>query len=48
MFNQQVGPVCLPFQHAPDTFAGNYVDLLGMIDQLLTERTVLHGIYAFL
>ncbi|XP_034950561.1 uncharacterized protein [Chelonus insularis] len=28
-FNQQVGPACLPFQHAPDTFAGDYVELLG-------------------
>ncbi|CAD6234362.1 GSCOCT00001853001.2-RA-CDS [Cotesia congregata] len=28
-FNQQVGPACLPFQHSPDTFAGNYVDLVG-------------------
>ncbi|KOX72962.1 Venom serine protease 34 [Melipona quadrifasciata] len=28
-FNNQVGPVCLPFQHSPDTFGGNYVELLG-------------------
>lgn len=28
-FNNQVGPVCLPFQHSPDTFGGSYVELLG-------------------
>ncbi|XP_028982320.1 uncharacterized protein LOC107041163 [Diachasma alloeum] len=28
-FNEQVGPVCLPFQHAPDSFAGQFVDVLG-------------------
>ncbi|XP_008558373.1 venom serine protease 34 [Microplitis demolitor] len=38
MFNQQVGPVCLPFQHAPDTFAGNYVDLLGWGSLSIAER----------
>lgn len=29
IFNNQVGPVCLPFQHSPDTFGGSYVELLG-------------------
>lgn len=29
-FNQLVGLACLPFQHSPDTFAGNYVDILGI------------------
>ncbi|XP_029036053.2 venom serine protease 34-like isoform X1 [Osmia bicornis bicornis] len=29
VFNNQVGPACLPFQHSPDTFGGNYVDVLG-------------------
>jgi hypothetical protein len=28
-FSQEVGPACLPFQHQSDSFAGNYVDLLG-------------------
>jgi len=28
-FSEEVGPVCLPFQHQYDSFAGNYVDLLG-------------------
>lgn len=29
VFNNQVGPACLPFQHQPDTFAGSYVEVLG-------------------
>nr|APD15612.1 serine protease [Cotesia chilonis] len=37
-FNQQVGPACLPFQHSPDTFAGNYVDLLGWGSLNVAER----------
>ncbi|XP_043266812.1 venom serine protease 34-like [Venturia canescens] len=28
-FSQRVGPVCLPFQHSPDTFAGSPVEILG-------------------
>ncbi|XP_026824502.1 venom serine protease 34 isoform X1 [Ooceraea biroi] len=28
-FSEEVGPACLPFQHQSDSFAGNYVDLLG-------------------
>ncbi|XP_028045765.1 venom serine protease 34 isoform X2 [Monomorium pharaonis] len=28
-FSEEVGPVCLPFQHQYDSFAGSYVDLLG-------------------
>ncbi|XP_031845098.1 venom serine protease 34 [Nomia melanderi] len=28
-YNQAVGPVCLPFQHSPDTFGGDLVELLG-------------------
>lgn len=28
-FSEEVGPTCLPFQHRYDSFAGNYVDLLG-------------------
>ncbi|XP_003402441.1 venom serine protease 34 [Bombus terrestris] len=28
-FTNEVGPACLPFQHSPDTFGGNYVELLG-------------------
>ncbi|XP_011692172.1 PREDICTED: venom serine protease 34-like isoform X2 [Wasmannia auropunctata] len=28
-FSDEVGPVCLPFQHQSDSFAGSYVDLLG-------------------
>ncbi|XP_024867062.1 venom serine protease 34-like [Temnothorax curvispinosus] len=28
-FSEEVGPVCLPFQHRSDSFAGSYVDLLG-------------------
>ncbi|XP_020282728.1 venom serine protease 34-like [Pseudomyrmex gracilis] len=28
-FSEEVGPVCLPFQHQSDSFAGNFVDLLG-------------------
>nr|XP_012221822.1 PREDICTED: venom serine protease 34-like isoform X1 [Linepithema humile] len=28
-FSEEVGPACLPFQHRFDSFAGNYVDLLG-------------------
>ncbi|XP_025073849.1 venom serine protease 34-like [Pogonomyrmex barbatus] len=28
-FSEEVGPVCLPFQHQSDSFAGSYVDLLG-------------------
>ena len=28
-FSQQVGPVCLPFDHAGDSFGGNYVDVIG-------------------
>lgn len=28
-FSEEVGPACLPFQHQSDSFAGDYVDLLG-------------------
>lgn len=28
-FSEKVGPVCLPFQHQSDSFAGSSVDLLG-------------------
>ncbi|XP_015436876.1 PREDICTED: venom serine protease 34-like [Dufourea novaeangliae] len=28
-YNNQVGPVCLPFQHSPDTFGGSLVQALG-------------------
>ncbi|KAL0124272.1 hypothetical protein PUN28_006255 [Cardiocondyla obscurior] len=28
-FSEEIGPVCLPFQHQSDSFAGSYVDLLG-------------------
>jgi len=28
-FSEEVGPVCLPFQHQSDSFGGSYVDLLG-------------------
>ncbi|XP_072756479.1 venom serine protease 34 isoform X2 [Anoplolepis gracilipes] len=28
-FSEEVGPACLPFQHQSDSFAGNYVNLLG-------------------
>ncbi|XP_003700816.2 venom serine protease 34-like isoform X1 [Megachile rotundata] len=29
VFNNRVGPACLPFQHQPDTFGGNFVEALG-------------------
>ncbi|CAL7934515.1 unnamed protein product [Xylocopa violacea] len=29
VYNLEVGPACLPFQHSPDTFGGNFVSLLG-------------------
>ncbi|XP_032688479.1 venom serine protease 34-like [Odontomachus brunneus] len=28
-FSEEVGPACLPFQHRWDSFAGNFVDMLG-------------------
>ncbi|XP_063975616.1 venom serine protease 34-like isoform X2 [Diachasmimorpha longicaudata] len=31
-FNKQVGPVCLPFQLTHDSFAGQFVDILGWGD----------------
>lgn len=38
-FTEEVGPVCLPFQHQFDSFAGSYVDLLG--EAILSQQQLL-------